>query len=255
MTILKIAEREFKSIVKSPVFLGLLGVCSLIWSYNFVRSLLVFAKNSMNAMPGSDQGFQYNIHYAVYAGHIDFVNFILVILVPTLTMKLVTEERRRGTLGLLLTSPISSMDITLGKYFGGLAASWLILLVSFLYPLFTFLLGDFPMGALFSSYFGLVLAVGLYTAIGLFFSSLTPSPVLAVILGVCFNIVVWNIGREVQFLQQGWALNVFEQMSMNLHFTQFLKGSISLNAIVYLVSLSAVIVYFTERIIESVRWR
>ena len=124
-----------------------------------------------------------------------------------------------------------------------------------MFPGLALFLGDFPIGPLASSYIGLLLVTGLYTAVGLFFSSLTESPIVAVILGVCANIVFWNLGKELQQMSSEWMVKVFEQISLGVHFTHFLKGGVALSSIVYLLSLTALFVYFAERVIESSRWR
>lgn len=251
--ILTLAWKDLRNLITSPLFYVIAGLCSVLWSYSFMRNLLEFAEQSRVYMqPGMETGM--NLQRVVFLAHISQINLLFVFVVPALTMRLLAEEKRLRTYDLLLTSPISATQIALGKFLAGLGAVSALTSISLLYPLGTRLVAEYPMGPLFSAYLGLLLVSGAYVAVGLFASSLTESVVLSVVLGLIFNILLW-------FISQGasgsgtWVANVLDHMSLGQHFLNFIVGAIKLNSLVFLLSLIGVFVFLTQRVVESSRWR
>lgn len=250
--IMTIAGKDLRNILRSPMFFVISGLCTLLWSYTYMRLLLTFAERSRAfGQPGMDSGM--NLQQAVFLPHISQINLIYVFVVPALTMRLLAEEKRLRTYDLLLTSPVTATEIALGKFLAGFGAVAVLTGVSFLYPLATRLVGDFPMGPLLSAYTGVLLVAGVYVAVGLFASSLTESVMLSVVLGLIFNILLW-------FLAQGAGENslvsqVLEYMSLGQHFMDFIMGAVKLNSLVFFLSLIGLFVFLTQRVVESSRWR
>lgn len=252
--ILTIAGKDIKNLLASPLFYIISGLCTILWSYSYMRNLLAFAEQSKNYMhPGMEAGM--NLQREVFMMHISQINLLFIFVVPALTMRLLAEEKRMRTYDLLLTAPISATQIALGKFFAGWGTVAVITAISFLYPLATRLVAEFPMAPLLSAYVGVLLVSGAYVAVGLFASSLTESIVLSVVMGLIFNILLWFISQGFGGDTSPLLSAVLEYMSIGQHFLNFILGNIQLKSVVFLVSLIGLFVFLTQRVIESSRWR
>ena len=251
-SLLTIARKDIRILLLSPLFYVIAGMCTVLWSYSYMRALLTFAARSgMAAMQGMDSGM--NMQQAVFLPLISQVNLLYIFVVPALTMRLIAEEKRTRTYDLLLTSPISATDIALGKFLAGWATVTVLTAISFLYPLATRAVGTYPLGPLLSAYAGMILVSGCYVAVGLFASALTESVVLSVVLGLIFNIFLWFISQGAG--ENSTVSSILEYMSLGQHFMDFISGAVKLNAIVFFVSLMGLFVFLTQRVVESSRWR
>lgn len=251
--ILTIAGKDIRNLLTSPLFYVISGLCTILWSYSYLRALLQFAQRSLAMMqPGAEAGL--SLQREVFLMHISQVNLLFVFVVPALTMRLLAEEKRMRTYDLLLTSPISATQIAVGKFLAGWGAVTALTLISFLYPLGTRLVADYPVGPLLSAYLGLILVSGVYVAVGLFASSLTESIMLSVVMGLIFNILLWFISQGAGE-QAGMFNTILEYMGLGPHFLGFIMGAIKLNSLVFLCSVIGLFVFLTQRVVESSRWR
>ncbi|HVK62382.1 MAG TPA: ABC transporter permease subunit [Bdellovibrionales bacterium] len=253
---LTIAGKDLRNIFASPLFYVLAGICSIVWSLLFLLAVEEFANRSLMQMavpPEQQQGM--SLHFTIIARHLSLVNLLLVFSVSALTMRLFTEEKKNRTFDLLLTSPVTATEIALGKWMAGTVTAWALVLLSALYPLSILPFAQLEWGLLFSSYFGLLLLVMVYVAVGVFASSLTESAVLAVIMALVFNIMLWFVGAAGESADGAIARATFDQLNVGTHFIEFVKGSVSIAGIVYFASATFLFTLLTERVIESFRWR
>lgn len=137
----------------------------------------------------------------------------------------------------------------------GLAASTVLLGIAFLYPAAFGLVTDFSWTTLFSLYFGIFLITALYTGAGMFASSLTESPMLAFIMGVVFNFLIWFIGPSMSGTEVKWLASVMEYLTVGQQMMGFVNGAIQISAVVFFVTVVSFFVFLSERVIESSRWR
>ncbi len=252
--ILTIAGKDLRGLLTSPLFYVISGLCALLWSYSYMRNLLMFAERSRAFMqPGMDSGM--NLQQNVFLSHIAQVNLLFVFFIPALTMRLLAEEKKMRSYDLLLTSPISATHIALGKFLAGFGAVAALTFISFLYPLGTRLVADFPMAPLFTAYLGVLLVSAAYVAVGLFASSLTESVMLSVVMGLIFNILLWFISQGSGQEATTWYSPVLEYIALGQHFLSFIMGAIKLNSMVFMLSLIGLFIFLTQRVIESSRWR
>ena len=252
--IFTLAGKDFKNLLYNPLFYLIAGLCTLLWSYSYMRNLLQFAERSRVFMqPGMEAGM--SLQQNVFLLHISQVNLLFVFVIPALTMRLLAEEKRMRTYDLLLTSPVTATQIALGKFLAGLGAVMVLTLISFLYPIGTRLVAEYPMAPLLSAYAGVILVSSVYVAIGLFASSLTESVMLSVVMGLVFNILLWFISQGVGNEATSWYSPILEYVSVGQHKKSFIVGSVKLNATVFLLSAAGLFVFLTQRVIESSRWR
>ena len=247
-----IAWKDIRNLLTSPLFFIIAGLCTILWSYTFIRNVVQFAENSRQNM-GAENGL--NLQREVFMMHISQINLLFIFVVPALTMRLLAEEKRLRTYDLLLTSPVTATNIALGKFLAGWAAVLALTLISLLYPLSVRTVTAFPMGPLLSAYLGVALVSGAYVAVGLFASSLTESIVLSVVMGLIFNIMLWFIAQGTGGDSSPVVAAVFEYLSIGQHFLNFILGSIKLKSVVFFTTLIGLFVFLTQRVIESSRWR
>lgn len=249
-----IAKKDFKYLFLSPMFFIFVGVSFIFLSYTFPRDLFQFinsyAKPSFTQT--ANQGA--NIHFSVFVSYMSYLNLILLFVVPIFTMKLLAEEKRNHTFDLLMTSPISSLRLVLGKYLALLMILGLFLILSLIYPLSTWFWIDIPIGPLFSTYLGLFFLCAVYGATGLFASSLSVSLFLSAFIGMILNIGLWFISQG-QAAQSSISGSIMDYLSFSQHLTNFVKGSLTLNSFVFFISLIIFFIFFVVKVVEISKWR
>ncbi|MFK7972162.1 MAG: ABC transporter permease subunit [Bacteroidia bacterium] len=162
----------------------------------------------------------------------------LFIFIPAITMKMVAEERRSGTLELLLTKSVTHRQIILGKFLGGLMLICIALLFTLPYVITISSIGNLDGGATFSGYLGLVLMSAAYLGIGLFASSLTDNQIVAFLLALSIGILFhWFFGL-IASGSGGFVAEVFSGLDMHYHFESIARGVIDLKDIAYFLSIA-----------------
>jgi ABC-2 type transport system permease protein len=180
---------------------------------------------------------------------------MLVLLAPALTMRLLAEEQKLGTIELLLTSPVRDWEVIIGKYLASLVFLLAMLLLTLYYPMLLFLFADPDPGPIYSGYLGLVLYGSAALSIGILASTLTSNQIVAFVVaaGILVLLGAGNFG-----LQEGaggfWATLVNE-IGMRSHFTDFDRGVIDTKHIFYFLSVTAFFLFLSIRALESRRWR
>lgn len=180
--------------------------------------------------------------------------FILLLLGPVLTMRLLAEETKLGTIELLLTAPIRDFEVVMGKFVSGLVIVLILLLMTVYYPILLFAFGSPDAGPIFAGYFGLILLGAFFVAVGLFASSLSNNQIVSAVLGLVILLLFWFIDQAAE-LFRGTAQDILEFVSVRAHFTDFARGIIDTEAVIYFVSLTAIFIFLTVRSLESRRWR
>ena len=250
-----IAKKDFKYLVISPLFFVWTGVSLILLSYMFPRDLFRFASSYVMPAFGQNPGQARNIHFDVFVSHISYLNLILLFAVPILAMKLFAEEKRNRTFDLLMTCPLSSLQMVLGKYLSLLMVLSLFLIFSLIYPLSIGFLTKLPLGPLFSSYLGLFCLAGVYGAAGLFASSFSQSLFLSAFIGTILNIGLWFISPQDQNITNSLLLSVMDYLSFSEHLTNFVKGSLVTSSFVFFFSLIVFFLFLVFKVVEITRWR
>lgn len=251
-----IAWRDFKGFVTSPTFFMVGFFCTVIWSFSYANLLHQFDQLLSQPPQVAAHMGPRNIHLSVFGSYLaSHVHLVMLIAVPALTMRLISEEKKQRTYDLLLTAPVSAIQIAVGKYLAGFSIAMTLVLISLLYPLITSLFVDFPMGPLLTSFSGFSLLIGGYVAVGLFASALTSSLMLSVILGVLLNVAILIISSGVELIDEPLIVNLLNYISVGRQLEGFLLGNIKTGSIVFFLSFISFFVFLSERVIESSRWR
>ena len=255
-SIFVIYKKELSGFFASPLFYFISFLVTSLLSIMFSLGLNKFsylAANPMMQMGASGQ--QQNIHYAVFLPHLSLVNLMLIFLVPALSMRLLSEEKKMRTFDLLLTCPVKSSQIILGKFLALMTTLTAIIGISLIYPLITKRIADFSMAPTLIAAFGIFLVAAVYAAMNLFASSLTENGLIAFIISVAFNLAIWFLGALSESFDGGVAKKIFENISLNTHLASLIEGTLRTSGLIFFGSLVFLFCFLAERVVESARWR
>ena len=186
--------------------------------------------------------------------YFQYMIFTFIILIPLLTMRLFSEERKMRTEQLLLTAPVSITGMVLGKYLAAVSILAVSLLCSMIFPLAMAIFGNPAWGEILTSYLGCLLLGSALIALGLFLSSLTDSQAIAAITTLVVVLLLYVANMIGPYLNVAWLTTIISWFSIFSRYDYFYAGLIDLPAIIYFVSFSAVFVFLTIRTVEKRRW-
>jgi ABC-2 type transport system permease protein len=169
-------------------------------------------------------------------------------------MRLFAEERRSGTIELLLTYPIRDGAVLLGKYLAALAMYGVMLLFTLVYPAVVLYFARVEWGVLGAGYLGLLLMGATFLAVGIFASSLTENQIVASIITFGILLIFWVIGWSADYAGGPWG-RVLSHISLLEHFDSFAKGVLDTKDILYYVNFTIVALFLTLRSLEARRWK
>ena len=184
-----------------------------------------------------------------------WIILILVFVLPMLTMRLVSDELRVGTIETLMTAPITEIEVVLGKFCGAFVFYLILLAALLLYPLLLQMYGSVDSKLLFCNYLGLLLVGGLYISVGLFFSSCTKHQVIAVLLSFALLALMTFASHALAQLVEGWPRVFLQQLSIRSHFYDFVRGMLDLNHVVFFLTTTAFFLFVTVKRLEMRRWQ
>ncbi len=220
MRFLALWLKEEKALFSSPIAYVVVAVFLALMGYIF--SVRLFVQQNATLV------------------HLFFQMFSLFLLiVPIITMRMVAEERRQRTLEVLLTSPISDLQVVLAKYLAGLSLIVLIVLLSGSYAVVLAFVGEPDWGPIYSGYIGLVLLGSATVSLGLAASCLTANQVVAAALSLGLFLLLWIID-DVSYLLPAPIDNLATGLSLSAHFVPFATGSLYLSDLGYFLSLTLV---------------
>ena len=186
--------------------------------------------------------------------------FLMPILIPVITMRVFAEERSRGTLELLLTSPVRDWEVAAGKWLGALTFYVLLLATTLVYVVVLAIyvpghLASLDLGLIAATYIGLVLVGAAATAIGVLASCLTRSQIVAFFVALALLLLMWYAGSLLGFFAQPPVSRLFQYLGASNRFQSFSLGQLTLKDTVYFSSLAAAALFLTTRLLDSRRWR
>ena len=180
---------------------------------------------------------------------------ILVFVLPMLTMRLLSEEFRSGTIESLLTTPITEVEVVLGKFLGALALYAILLTTLLLYPILLAFYGPVDLSLLACNFLGLLFLGALYIAVGLFFSACTKHQIIAVLLSLfLLALMTFAAGGLAQEFGAGWTRVVLQHISIRSHFHAFVRGMFDLNHVTFFLTTTGLFVYLAIKRLEMRRW-
>jgi ABC-2 type transport system permease protein len=253
-SIYAVFKREVKAYFTLPIAYvmmgGLLFIVGLLYYLSFRWFLGMSFESMRNPMMASDL----DISSMVVGATISTIGVVSVFTLPLLTMRLWAEEKRTGTLELLLTFPLRDSSIVLGKFFASLAMYIVLLMLSLLYPLLAGLYARLDPGPILAGYLGTLLLGATLFAFGFLCSTWTENQIVACALAWAGFLFFWLIGSAADFAGPDLG-KFFAQLSFAKHHENFAKGVIETQDVAYFVLFTVFCLFLTLRSIESTRWR
>ncbi len=182
--------------------------------------------------------------------------FVLLLLAPALTMKLLADENRMGTIEWLLTSPIHDWQVVVGKFLSSL----ILFIVMFLGPTLFYVVilkvfGDPDWGPIITGYIGILLLSASFLAIGLFTSSLTQNQVIAYFAGLVILLLLWIADAGSSMAGTGPLSNALSYLAVTQHYNNFFQGVVDTSDVIYALSMIAVALFLATQMLQMRRWR
>ncbi len=229
-----IALKEFRSYMTSPMAYIVSGIFLVLTGFFFSGSPSTYLETSISGFLGTG-------------------SILLLLLASVLTMRLLAEERKMGTLELLLTAPVRDSEVILGKFMGSLGMLMVMLALTLYYPILLIAFGDPDIGPIVTGYIGLFLLGTASLAVGLFASSLTSNQIVAAVVSGGILFALWFAGMAANLVPQalGEAISYF---SLSYYFPDFMRGVIDTRGIVYYLSVTILFLFLAVRSLENSRW-
>jgi len=253
--VIAIAQRELKSYFASPIAYIVLGLWALLYGYFFTTILFYFMRQSMQMNQFGMQGPQsLNVNQQLIRPLLQNVTIMILFLMPMITMRTYSEEKRSGTIELLLTSPVTDFQIIMGKFIGVLTLYGIMLAITAIHIALLFFYGRPEWKPIVSAYIGLLLLGGCFIALGLLISSLTSNQIVAGMVTFAVFLLLWIITWIGGFAgPTGDKLTSY--LSVIDHLEDFSKGVIDTTHVIYYLSFITFGLFLTAKSVDSERWR
>lgn len=235
MKILVIARRELSTFFLSPLAY-MIGAAFL-----FISGFVFFFTAVLNEIASLAQFF-------------NAISLALLFLIPILTMRLLSNEARSGTLELLLTTPVRDSDVVIGKFLATFLFFIIMLTPTLSYLMILVYYGNPDLPVTFSSYLGIILLGNMLISLGILTSTLSDNQIIAALLAIILSLCFWSVGR-LGAITGGVAGFVFSYLSIQEHYIDFVSGLITTNNIVYFLSVTMGSLFITTYILQIRRER
>ena len=232
--ILTIGGRQFRSYFNGPVAYIVICIVMLTLGFFFWNTFFLYGRASAREM-------------------FRWLGLILVFALPALTMGLLAEEKRTGTIELLITMPVTEAQVILGKFLGVLGLYAVLLVLTLAYPISVSTLGHLDWGPVWSGYLGLFLQGSAVLAIGLMASSWTDNQLIALFVALTLSVFFWVLDKFLALLPTN-AASALEWLSFDYHFQSMARGVVDLRDVLFFFSVTVFALALAFRALESRRW-
>lgn len=253
-----IYRKELGHYFVSPVAYILVGVFLVLagFFFNFFLDSAIqqsFALQMQTMRFGSPQ--EFDVTGVVLRAFLGFLSTLVLFLSPMLAMGVYAEERKRGTIELLMTSPITDIEIVLGKFLASLTLYAIMVLPTAILVIFMNFRSEphLPWRMILIGYAGILLLGSSLLALGSLISSFTENQMIAGVLAFAASLMIWvmDVGRHAE----GWKGDLFGYLSLIRHYDDFARGVVDTSALIYYGSFIFLCMFLTVRSLESMRWR
>jgi ABC-2 type transport system permease protein len=244
--------KEIKSYYRSPLAYFVTGLFLLIVGWMFFSHLSFFIENVQKAPVHMRHSYDFanEVIIKVFGN----INFLFLFITPVLCMRSFSEEYKNKTIDLYYSSPISYFELILGKTLTVLTQGFILILLTLIYPLILSNLNIGDSSFLFTGYLGLALNYASYCCVGILASSLSSSPVIAVLVGFVFNLFLWMMGWFSTLTSNYLVAEILKFLSINVHYQNFVSGVISFSDISFYFSLFSITFLLIHKRLEARFW-
>lgn len=247
--ILLIARKDLRSYFYSPIAYIVIAMFLLIVGWMFSSTFSFYAQvlqQYASFTAGPKPTLTDNVLRPLFGN----MNVVLLFVAPFITMRLLAEETKDHTIELLLTAPVRSFHIVMGKFLAGFGILAVMILLTLVYPVILYFIAMPDWGAVVGSYLGILLIAATYVAIGLFWSSVTENQIVAAVLTfgtlILFWLINWPAHRAGPILAE-----VLNGLSLIWHYTNFSSGVIDTADIVYYLTFTGFALFLTNLSVEK----
>lgn len=227
-----IAKREFGSYFNSPIAYIVISVFLLLSGWFFFTPLFLIGRSTLR-------------------GFFSFTPILFIMFIPAITMRLIAEEVKTGTLEWLTSMPLRDLEIVLGKFLAALGFIAVALAMTLPYPMSVAMIGALDWGPVIGGYVGLLLLAGALIAVGLFASSLTENQIVAFIIGVTLCFTFYMLDKVTFFLPEQLGA-IFQYLSVDYHFRNIARGVIDTRDVLFYLGMMVIGLFLT---MESLKRR
>ena len=239
----QIARRELGAIFVQPLAYIFGVVIIALTGYIFASELFFLA-----SQPGSLPIDVQNV--------LGLYTFLYLFAMPALTMRLLSEEQRSGTMELLMTLPLRDGEVVLGKFLAGFIFYLVTTSLTLVFPAILFVFGNPDPGPIWTAYLGVILYGAALLGIGILASALSENQMVAFILALGLTLVLYLLVIPAQSFSLGdTAVTILNELSLSYHQENFYRGLIVAKDIVYYLAVTAITLFAATRVLESRRWR
>ena len=254
MKIWAIMKKELRLYFTTPVAYGVMFCFLLITGYFFYSIFAFYTMASMQSAMNPQMGRDLNVTDSVMRPLFSNMSVILLLLMPLVTMRLFAEERRSGTIELLLTYPVRDGAVLLGKFFAALLLYAVMLVLTLLYPGIVAYFARLEWGPLLTAYVGLLLMGATFLAVGVCISSFFENQIMAGTVTFLVLLMFWVIGWSADAAGGVWK-TILSELSMIEHFDTFSKGIFDTKDVVYYLNFIVLALFIGLKSLEARRWR
>jgi ABC-2 type transport system permease protein len=251
--ILAIAHKELKSYFASPIAYVVIGLFALMFGFFYYTLLGIFIEQGMRMM-GLQGGPTQNVNDQMIRPLFLNASVLLLFVLPMITMRTYSEEKRSGTIELLLTAPLTDVQIIMGKFLGAMALYAAMLAVTMVHVGVLFAFGQPEWIPIATGYLGLLLMGGCFISVGLLISSFTRNQIVAVMATFAVFLLLWVINWAGPLTGPRTSA-VLDYLSITSHLDDFTRGVVDTKHVVYYVSFIAFGLFLTARSVDTERWR
>jgi ABC-2 type transport system permease protein len=247
-------KKEMRSYFMSPVAYVIIFIFLVISGFFFFSMIFSFSKATSEYMNYPEYVQYLNLGEWVIRPFFGNISVIMLFILPILTMRLISEEKRSGTLKLLLSYPIRDIDVLLSKFFAAVSIVLTMFVLTFPIPIFLFAYGEPEWGLILSNYIGVILMACAFISLGLFASAVTERQVVAAVITFGALIIIWilNWAKDLAGFTIG---TVLDDMSLLSHVENFTKGVIVTHDIVYYCLFTGFFLFLALTALQSRTWR
>lgn len=247
-------KKEMRLYFSSPIAYVVLAIFALVAGWFFYNVFGYYVILSMQAAMNPMMGRDLSVTEGVLRPLFQNISVILLFLLPLLTMRLFAEEKKSGTMELLLTYPVRDGEVLMGKYVAALAVFVGMLTLTLLYPALVAWAAQLEWGPLVTGYLGLLLQGAVFLAVGILISSLTENQIVAAVATFGIALLFYVLGWSAD-LSGPWLSRIVAHLSLNDHLENFSKGVIDTRDVIYYLNFVLLCLFLTLRSVESRRWR
>ncbi len=247
-------KKELLTYFYSPIAYVVFTIFLLVSGFLFYNIFIFYSQFSMDMMNSPYGASDLNIRDGILMPLFGNMSVIMLLVMPLISMRNFSEEKRSGTFELLATFPIRDYEVVLGKYAAALSIFLMMLGLTLAYPVIVTIFGSPNTGAVISGYLGMALMGGAFLALGIFISAMTENQIVAAVITFGALLFLWIVGWAGESAEPGLS-RILSELSILGHFENFSKGVVHIKDIVYYLNFTVFFLFLTLRALESKKWR